>query len=62
MSNKKNISSLNDVEFRVFSQWGDDGIIQWLTTIIQFPLQTFIEFGVEDYSKSSTRFPMLNHN
>lgn len=62
VKSKKNISSLNDVEFRVFSQWGDDGIIQWLTSNIDFPDRTFVEFGVEDYSESNTRFLMMNNN
>lgn len=54
--------SLADVEFSVFSQWGDDGIIQWLLRHIEFPNQTFIEFGVEDYRESNTRFLMMNNN
>lgn len=53
---------LKDVEFRVFSQFGDDGIIQWLTHNIDMPNKTFIEFGVEDYGESNTRFLMMNDN
>ena len=56
------IQSLHDVEFRVFSQFGDDGIIQWLTTHVKIPNKTFIEFGVEDYSESNTRFLLMNDN
>lgn len=56
------IGSLADVEFKVFSQWGDDGIIQWLTSRLQFPHRTFIEFGVENYRESNTRFLMINDN
>ena len=29
-SKKENLKSLHEVEFQVFSQWGDDGIIQYL--------------------------------
>jgi hypothetical protein len=59
---KKNVDSLSDVEFKVFSQWGDDGIIQWLVNNLEFPNKTFIEFGVENYRESNTRFLMMNNN
>lgn len=61
-STKKNISSLREVEFRVFSQWGDDGIIQWLLAQLPGLPESFIEFGVEDYSESTTRFLMVKNN
>lgn len=53
---------LGEVEFRVFSQWGDDGIIQWLKHNLEFPSETFIEFGVEDYREATTRFLLMNDN
>lgn len=58
------INSLSDVEFSVFSQMGDDGIIQWLINKIAIPekLRTFIEFGVENYTESNTRFLLVNNN
>ena len=56
------VSSIHDVEFSIFSQWGDDGIIQWLIHNIDFPHHTFIEFGVENYQESNTRFLMINNN
>lgn len=59
---KKYIASLCEVEFKVFSQWGDDGIIQWLVNNLEFPNKTFIEFGVENYRESNTRFLMMNNN
>lgn len=59
---KSEISSLADVEFRVFSQFGDDGIIQWLIHCLDIPSETFIEFGVEDYRESNTRFLMMQDN
>lgn len=62
MRTKKNITSLSEVEFSVFSQWGDDGIIQWLVHNLEFPQRTFIEFGVGDYRESNTRFLMMNNN
>ncbi len=56
------INDLSEVEFQVFSQWGDDGIIQFLISKIDFPNKTFIEFGVENYIESNTRFLLLNDN
>jgi hypothetical protein len=53
---------LRDVEFRVCSQWGDDGIIQYLLSQVQVPADTFVEFGVEDYSEANTRFLLQNDN
>lgn len=56
------IRSLADVEFKVFSQFGDDGILQWLTANLVIPNKTFVEFGVEDYRESNTRFLMMKDN
>ncbi len=36
-------------EFRLFSQWGEDGIIQHLLSKIPIQKKIFVEFGVEDY-------------
>jgi hypothetical protein len=62
VKSKKRIESLAEVEFKVFSQWGDDGIIQWLVNNVDFPNKTFVEFGVENYRESNTRFLMMNNN
>jgi hypothetical protein len=59
---KIDIGSFKEVEFKVFSQFGDDGIIQWLINTLNIPNQTFIEFGVQDYRESNTRFLMMNDN
>lgn len=57
-------SEFEDVEFRVFSQFGEDGIIQYLIrrSRVPFDLRTFIEFGVENYEEANTRFLLLNDN
>jgi hypothetical protein len=60
--NVKDIDSLDKVEFRVFSQWGEDGIIQYLIRNIRISNKIFIEFGVEDYKESNTRFLLHNNN
>lgn len=58
------VSSLRDVEFRVSSQWGEDGIIDWLIERTNIPpiAQSFIEFGVETYRQANTRFLLQNRN
>jgi hypothetical protein len=55
-------ASLSAVEFKIFSQWGDDGIIQYLLRQLDFPHHTFIEFGVADYLESNTRFLLMHDN
>lgn len=50
------VSSLADVEFRVSSQWGEDGIIEWLCQQLPAIERSFVEFGVEDYTEANTRF------
>jgi len=57
-----NPASLRDIEFKVFSQFGDDGIIQYLIHRLEPLPDSFIEFGVENYRESNTRFLLLNNN
>jgi hypothetical protein len=54
--------SLDEVEFKVFSQGGEDGIIQFLTSRIPIPNRTFVEFGVSDYTESNTRYLLFKDN
>ncbi len=62
-NNKKSDSkNINDYEFQVFSQWGEDGIIQFLVNILNINNKKFIEFGVETYHESNTRFLMMKDN
>lgn len=56
------MSNIHDAEFKVFSQWGEDGIIQWILSKIPSIKPVFIEFGVEDYQESNTRFLLMNNN
>lgn len=56
------INQLSDVEFKVFSQFGDDGIIEFLVSTLNIEHKKFIEFGVECYWESNTRFLMQNRN
>ena len=59
---KKSISNLGDVEFSVFSQFGEDGIISWLTNQIPNISSVFLEVGTQDYWESNTRFLVHSRN
>ena len=48
------------VGFKVFSQFDEDGIIQYLVNKLPIANKTFVEFGVENYEESNTRFLLLN--
>lgn len=56
------INSITDVEFKVYSQRGEDGILEWLINHLPISTYSFIEFGVEDYLESNTRFLLKNRN
>ena len=58
----KNSNNLNDYEASIFSQWGEDGIINYLIDIIKPKEKTFLEFGVDNYDESNTRFLLFNKN
>lgn len=53
---------IRDYNFKVFSQWGDDGIIQYLVHHLPMTNKSFIEFGVEDFQESNCRFLMMHDN
>lgn len=61
-NNRQKLQNLSDVEFSVFSQWGEDGIISWIIDKIDEVPTRFIEFGVENYSESNTRFLLMDRN
>lgn len=57
----------NNVLFRensvkVFSQFGEDGIIQYLIKNIHIKNKLFVEFGSQNYTESNTRFLLVNNN
>jgi hypothetical protein len=60
ISTRERIGSLADVEFRVSSQFGEDGIIEWLCQKIPGLPRSFIEFGVESFAEANTRFLIEN--
>ena len=50
--------TLQDAEFQIFSQWGEDGIIQYLVQNLHIEHKTFVEFGVETFREANCRFLM----
>ncbi len=42
-------NEIENAEFKVFSQWGEDGIIQYLLDYVPIKNKVFIEIGVQDY-------------
>jgi len=56
------LSVLADAEFCGFSQWGEDGIIDWLIEKMPGIPRTFVEFGVENYRESNTRLLLFLRN
>ncbi len=55
-------ANLEATEFRVFSQFGEDGIIQHLIRTVKPHETTFVEIGTGDYRESNTRFLAQNNN
>ena len=49
-------------EFAVYSQWGEDGIVQHLLRHVPISQKVFVEFGVENYLEANTRFLMVKDN
>lgn len=62
LNRDKPLSQLSDCGFRIFSQFGEDGILQRLLASVPMVNRTFIEFGVEDFTESNCRFLMMNDN
>ena len=54
--------SIQEYEFKVYSQWGEDGILQFLIKNVDIRRKIFVEFGVENYVEANTRFLLVNNN
>ena len=60
--NLPDFSPLIAAEFQVFSQFGEDGILQYLLSKVEVPDTRFVEFGVQDYTESNTRYLLTKDN
>lgn len=59
---RDSLCSLADAEFCVYSQWGEDGILEWLLQRLPIWPECFVEFGVENYTEANTRFLLKHRN
>ena len=59
---KSKINDLSEIEYKVFSQWGEDGIIDWITSKLKDIPKSFLEIGTENYNESNTRYLLQNKN
>ena len=50
------INDLTQIEVKIFSQNGEDGIIHYLTSRLNLNTKNFVEVGVGDYRESNTRY------
>jgi hypothetical protein len=55
-------TAFDEAEFKVFSQSGEDGLIQFLIAHVPIEDDVFVEFGVESYVESNTRFLLVHDN
>jgi hypothetical protein len=58
----KDTSHFSSYEFQIYSQWGEDGIIQYILSRVNIEHSVFVEFGVENYMEANTRFLLVNDN
>ncbi|MCX5764665.1 MAG: hypothetical protein NTU67_08590 [Gemmatimonadetes bacterium] len=59
---RSRLPGLHDVEFCAYSQWGEDGIIDWLVSRLPGVSKSFVEFGADDYRESNSRLLLLLRN
>lgn len=50
------VKHLNELDFKVFSQSGEDGIIDYLLYSLDIKIPKFVEIGIGDYQEANTRF------
>jgi hypothetical protein len=61
-SNYKKYNLIEDAEIRVFSQNGEDGIIDYIIQQLNLKKPNFIEIGVGDYLEANTRLVYEMYN
>lgn len=50
------VKNLSDLDYKIFSQNGEDGILDYIVECLKIKKPNFIEIGVGDYTESNTRF------
>ena len=59
---RKTLSGLHEAGFAAFSQWGEDGMLDWLIERLPGISRSFVEFGVGNYRESNTRLLLQLRN
>ena len=54
--NLEKINNIDQANYKVFSQNGEDGIIQYLIKSLKLNHIKFVEIGTQDYTESNTRY------
>ena len=54
--NYDKFKNINQAEFKIFSQNGEDGIIDFFLYKLKIPNPLYVEIGVENYEEANTRF------
>ena len=62
LSNSNANNDFSSSGFQVFSQWDEDGLIQYLITRKGITNHMFVEIGVGDYSEANTRLLLQKEN
>lgn len=55
-SSSKPPTNIWDMEFKVYSQWGEDGILSFLCDELEISKPRMIEFGAGDFTECNSRF------
>jgi hypothetical protein len=55
-SSNKPPANLWDMEFKIYSQWGEDGILNYLCDELEISKPRMIEFGAGDFTECNSRF------
>ena len=55
-NNYSKIKLLKDVDYKIFSQNGEDGILDYLISSLKLDSPKFLEIGVGDFTECNTRF------
>ena len=56
---RSEFKELWDAEVKVFSQWGEDGILNYILDCMEISKPRILEIGVGDFSECNSRFPVV---
>ena len=61
-ANSENFKNLWDAEVKVYSQWGEDGILDYLCERLEISKPNVLEVGAGNFSECNSRFLAENRN